>query len=227
MNDDSRLDDLERFLVSAPILSLSTNGAHGAHMSYLAVLESGVGVLLKPEDAIADGPVMVRREVAAWVLARELGWPDLVSATVLRPVTSPTTGAEIAASVQVLWPNNQPAVPVDAFPEEDLWRAAIFDALVQQSDRHPNNWLGVPRDGDGIRLKLIDHGFAFDQNRGFQSPFTERYRGAEIPDPHRAAIRRFRSPRQGAAWEELLRHDEWEGVERRAEQLDADGSLSI
>jgi hypothetical protein len=42
---------------------------HGAHQSYLAILSGGVGVLAKPEDEIADGGIVVRREAAAWEVA--------------------------------------------------------------------------------------------------------------------------------------------------------------
>lgn len=172
------LDDLERFLGSAPLLSRSDNPSHGAHMSYLGILEGGVGVLLKPEDALAEGPAMVRREVAAWLLARELGWPDLVAATVLRQIDSPTSpGSWVHASVQVLWPDNSPGMPISSFPAEDITRAAVFDVLVKQSDRAGGNWLGVPSDPSATRLKLIDHGYAFDVSRGWGSAFITHCSG--------------------------------------------------
>jgi len=44
------LDDLANYVASARVLSDWAFDKHGAHQSYLLVLEGGVGVLAKPED---------------------------------------------------------------------------------------------------------------------------------------------------------------------------------
>jgi hypothetical protein len=98
------LDQLASYIRTARIVSELTFDQHGAHQSYLLVLEGGVGVLAKPEDEINLGDVLVRREVAGWLVACMLGWPDLVAATVLRTIRSFKTGVQVAASLQVLWP---------------------------------------------------------------------------------------------------------------------------
>jgi hypothetical protein len=207
------------------MLHWSTNAEHGAHMSYLVILEAGVGVLVKPEDALDDGPRMVRREVAAWVLARLLGWNDLLATTVLREVESFTSGSRISASVQVLWPNNRPGVPVDELDERDTWRAGVFDALVFQSDRGGHNWLGVPREAP--QLKLIDHGYAFDQNRGFNSAFFNRHRGAAIPDALVGEVQRALERYERTDLPSLLQYGELNGFVERAERLVSDGTLDV
>src|SRR5436309_2912045 len=115
-------------------------GGGGHPSSFLVVLEGGVGALAKLETVGGDAPQMIRRERAAWVLARLLGWQEMVAATVLRDVPVPA-GGHGHASVQVLWPTNDVGVAEDAFPEEDQWRAAIFDALIRATDRHAGNWL--------------------------------------------------------------------------------------
>jgi len=227
MHDDVRLDDLERYLHAAPMLHASTNAAGGAHPSYLAILEGGTGVLVKPADAVDGGEVMAKREAAAWVLARELGWPELVSTTVLREINSFVSEDVVFASVQVLWPNNQPGTPLDDLPDEDVARAALFDGLVFQSDRHPNNWLGVPKDGGRQHLKLIDHGYAFDTTRGFQSPFFDRLRGQALSDDSRQALERVRAPRHSQALEDLLPEDELTSFFDRINTLQGTGRYDI
>jgi hypothetical protein len=180
------LDELETYLAHSPILygAAHTMGGGGHPSSFVAALEGGVGVLVKTADASGDAPAMIRREAAAWRLARGLGWPGMVAATVIREVPSLGSGAPVEASVQILWPMNQPGVPEDEFSDDDLWRAAVIDALVRSTDRHPANWLGVPLDASSGRrqLKLIDHGHAFDLTRGVQAPFYVNRRGQELPD---------------------------------------------
>jgi len=151
----SDLDALEDYLVRAPVAqTLSHSLGGGGHPSGLAVLEGGVAVLVKPENATVEAPAMIRRERAAWVLARSLGWTDMVVST------------------------------------DDLWRAGMFDAVVRHTDRHPGNWLAVPREpGHGQqRLKLVDHGHAFDLGRALLSPFYDRLRGQPIPAEHADAL---------------------------------------
>ena len=53
--------------------------------------------------------------------------------------------------------------PIQHFPLEDLWQAAVFDAVVAHGDHNGNNWLAVPAPGGQHppRLKLVDNGHAF------------------------------------------------------------------
>jgi hypothetical protein len=106
---------------------------------------------------------MCQREAAAWTLGRCLGWPDLIAATVMRTITSPSTGEEVETSVQVIWPDYLPDAAVELFSDEDIWRAAVFDLLVCHSDRGGHNWLAVPQPSAVPRLKLIDHGYGFPE----------------------------------------------------------------
>lgn len=54
------------------------------------------------------------------VIACELGWPDLVAATVLRTVHSPPTGDLVDASLQVIWPDCLPDAAPDLFLDGDV-----------------------------------------------------------------------------------------------------------
>jgi hypothetical protein len=197
MNDDRHLDELEHYLQSAPILEAaepSLGGAHGQKVRLL--LEGGVLALAKPEAGIGEGPRVVRREVAAWIFARELGLADMVACTVFRDDVPLLDGSRSAASVQVVW--SAPLTPdlPGPFPEEDRWRAAIFDAVIAHSDRG-HNWVALgPDAASGYRLKLVDHGYAFDIQGGFQSVFYNEFANRPLSDEHLAALRRCESPRQ-------------------------------
>lgn len=72
---DAELDELERYLANAEILDVAAFSRTTAHHSYRLILEGGVAVLAKPADTAPEGVIMCRREAAAWVLARALGWP--------------------------------------------------------------------------------------------------------------------------------------------------------
>lgn len=99
------VDNLEEYLLGVRILSEFAYAGHGAHTSYFLVLEGGAAALAKPADEIADGTTMVRRERAAWVVAKLLKWSDLMAATVIRTLRSYKTGLDTDASLQVIWPD--------------------------------------------------------------------------------------------------------------------------
>jgi hypothetical protein len=180
----SAIDYLEAYLKSAEVESVLTWALHGAHTSYLVLLAGAIGTLGKPEDE-APAAGSSRREVAAWILARDLGWPDLVAPTVLRRLPSQKNlGTVTDWSLQVIWPTNERGPSLDKLNEHDLWRAAIFDALVVHGDRHAANYLAVPPTatvGVQPRLKLIDHGHAFTANDS-ASPFYVGRKGQKVPD---------------------------------------------
>jgi hypothetical protein len=59
----------------------------GWQPKYRVVLDGGVLALQTPvasSNAPGAGADAVRREIAAWVIARKLGWSKLVAPTVLR-----------------------------------------------------------------------------------------------------------------------------------------------
>jgi hypothetical protein len=147
---EAGLDELERYLEEAEITQLmeATWMGGGGHPSkFVAVFAGGGGALGKAENAAAEGPSMIRRKRAAWLLARALGWGDLVAATVLRHCEAPSGGA--FCSLQMIWPAFTANVPEAELPEEDRWRGAIFDTLIKTQDRGGGNWLGVPGDSVG------------------------------------------------------------------------------
>jgi hypothetical protein len=218
------LSRFETYLKTASILGTYVWPHRSSYPSYLLVLEGGVGVIAKPEDEHQEGPIICRREAAAWVVAREMGWGDLVSTTVLRRLISNVGLAQTIASLQVAWPMAGTA-DASAFSAEDCWRAAVFDAVVRNDDRGgPSNWLAIPRVDLGVTnepmLKLPDHGYAF--RPGVEAPnsvfFTDRA-GQQIPDGPMEALRRLAGRLGASEIGDLLPMDMVEGVLERVERL--------
>jgi hypothetical protein len=187
------LDKLEAFLEEAPVLhALEPLGGGGGHPSKeVYVLEGGITVLAKMDDGQPISGEMMRAERAAWIVCRALGWTDLVAATVLRKV--PYNGAEYEAAVCVVWAQTTvPPEPLGNFPDDDVTRAAIFDTLIEHSDRTGNNWCGTPGDHGERRLKLFDHGYSLGVgSRPFSSEFFTHKQGAALDAEHRGALIRI------------------------------------
>lgn len=216
------IEPFEDYLRTAPILHVSTFGQHGAHPSFRLTLEGGVATLAKPSSrAPDDGAAMVRYEVAGWELAKALGWTDLVSTTVMR-TTNEVTGIMEEMSLQVLWPEYQPSIDISSVPDDDVWRAAIFDVVALHCDRSAN-WGGV----EG-RLKLVDHGYAFRAwpGRPFTSAFEAQKRGQHIDDEYYMALTGLdEDTLAGVA--ELLENDVLEQLAQRVEHLTDTRVLSL
>jgi hypothetical protein len=202
MNDDRHLDDLEHYIRQAPIIDFRDpqfSGAHGQKVRL--VLQGGLVAVAKPEVGIGDGALVVAREVAAWVFARELRMADMLACTVIREDVPLLGGGTGRASVQVIWhPPFTPDMPQAQadFPDNDRRRAAVFDAVIAHSDRS-HNWLAVPEpSGQGQhRLKLVDHGYAFDfPGRPFESAFYNEFQGQPLEETELDALRSCLAPGQ-------------------------------
>jgi hypothetical protein len=204
--DDIHHEDLERYLRSAPIVQVmgfEHGGAHGNKRRL--TLEGGVTVMAKPATGIADGMTLIRREVAAWTIARELGWGDLVPATVLRAADLEDGAGNVQCSLQILMPDDYIfCSPVDGLEEHDTMRAAIFDMIIHHTDRQQNNWAALPSTAPW-RLRLFDHGHTFDVAGGqLGSSFYEKHKDEAISSEHLAALSRLDHPRQSKQLQELL-----------------------
>lgn len=219
------LEKLEVYLREARILA-ATFPNQGAHPSYRLLLEGGVGALAKPAStAPEDGAAMVRYEVAGWVIARDLGWSDLVATTVLRSIDVLPEQEETEASVQVLWPGFQVDADRSQFSDKDIWRAAIFDTLILHSDR-THNWGAVTEHGSP-RLKLIDHGYAFRASRPFQSSFAQDKTGQPLPDELVGPLETFLGACDEGQLADLLEEDVLEEMVARGRTLVETAVLSL
>lgn len=217
------LDNLEEYLLGARILAEFAFSGHGAHQSYFLVLEGGAAGLAKPADEIADGATLVRRERAAWVVARLLKWPDLMAATVIRTVRSYKTGLDTDASLQVIWPDNLPDAPIGTFSADDVWRAAIFDAVIGHTDRGGHNWLAVPAPkpaGAASQLKLVDHGYAFlGGDQPPNSDFFRQNQNQDLPASFAENLKALSAAIGGSELEKLLDKVSVQGMVERVDKL--------
>jgi hypothetical protein len=217
------VDNLEEYLLGVRILSEFAYAGHGAHTSYFLVLEGGAAALAKPADEIADGTTLIRRERAAWVAARLLRWPDLMAATVIRTLRSYKTGLDTEASLQVIWPDNLPDAPIPSFSPDDIWRGAIFDAVIGHTDRSGHNWLAVPAPKPAQltpQLKLVDHGYAFPP--GDQPPNSDFFRqnvNQDLPAPFAHSLKEFMAAVGGSELEKLLDNLSVQGIVERVDKL--------
>jgi hypothetical protein len=143
------IHELEVYLALAKILSVTVLQIRSSRPSYQLILEGGVDCLAKPSDEVPGGLSECQFEVAAWIVARDLHWPDLVATTVLREMPSQIRGGPTQASVQVVWPRNDRGPDLAGFEEWEKWRAAIFDGLVAHGGRNNTNYLGVPATAPG------------------------------------------------------------------------------
>jgi hypothetical protein len=203
--------------------------AEGGHPEkHRIVLAGGVQVMAKPgHDQFG---AVVRREAAGWHVARHLGFTGLVAGTVLRQVPRLSTGDDVFSSVQVTWPDGrQWLTPIDQLPEDEVWQAAVFDAVVSHADHANNNWFGVPDPSRGTpHLRLVDTGNAFDLGGDVppNSSFYQHHLDDDLPDHILAGLQRLFDD-----WppeiEQLLGNDEAGRVRARAEYLSKRGALRI
>lgn len=161
--DSAPTSDTHRALESAATVGTKSLD-DGMNASRLLTLEGGGRGVYKPAAGEHPGlrrgvraGTYYRREVAASAAADLLGLSDLVPATVFRD----EGGAP--GSAQDYIDGTVPAVAVYRRSTmygspEDLARAAVFDYLTANTDRHGSNWM--VRESDD-KLVLIDHGLCF------------------------------------------------------------------
>jgi uncharacterized repeat protein (TIGR03843 family) len=132
---------------------------------------------------------LCKREVAAFVVARELGWPDV-------PLTVMRDGPEGTGSVQRFVPYEPQEhyfTLQDRFP--DAFRAiAAFDLLVNNADRKGGHCL-LGEDG---RIWTIDHGVCFHEEPKLRTVIWE-FMDEPIPDALVADVRRLGERLAGGA----------------------------
>jgi hypothetical protein len=171
------------------------------------------------ETPLWDFPegTLCNREVAAYLVARELGWPD-VPATVLRD------GPHGEGSVQ-LYLEADPAEHYFSLRDrfEDVFRAvAAFDLVVGNGDRKAGHCLLAP---DG-RIWVVDHGLCFAAAPWLRTVIWD-FAGEPIAKALLADIERAgEAVRAGSLREELealLSQEEVDALAERARAVAAAG----
>ena len=163
--------------------------------------EPGVLAIYKPrrgETPLWDFPdgTLCAREVAAYVVARALGWPN-VPPTVLRD------GPEGPGSVQLFveFDPGHHYFTLERDRQDEFRRIALFDHVVNNADRKGGHCL-LGRDD---RVWVIDHGVCFSDEPKLRTVIWN-FAGEQIPASLRDDVRRFAAALGAgdALWEELV-----------------------
>jgi uncharacterized repeat protein (TIGR03843 family) len=152
-----------------------------AEMQSLAVYKPARG-----EQRLWDFPAgtLCRREVAAYLLSRVLGWPAI-------PPVLLREGPEGLGSVQFLvhtdWEEHFFTLREDPAHDTALRQMAVFDYVVNNADRKGGH---VIKGQDG-RLWAIDHGLTFHVDYKLRTVIWD-YAGETIPATWMGDLRRLR-----------------------------------
>ena len=169
------------------------------------------------ETPLWDFPegTLCAREVATYVVARALGWPN-VPATVLRD------GPYGIGSVQRFVPSDPGEhyfTLRERFPAE-FRRIAAFDLVINNADRKGGHCLL----GDDGRIYVVDHGVCFSEEPKVRTVIWD-FTGDPLEDDLRAAVRRLAvDVREGPLRDELanlLSEPELEALESRGREVAA------
>lgn len=153
-----------QILESSPIQQMSPLKG-SANSVFVVTTEDGIQGVWKPASgeqpnlrSNIEGGTYWRREIASSKVADAFGMGDLVPATVPRKLSGD-------GSIQTFVPDNKTAAssldPYDG--GEAVLRAAMFDFVTGNSDRHAGNWLTTQGD-DGTKIHLIDNGLSFPES---------------------------------------------------------------
>ena len=197
-----------------------------SNYTFLARAGEGEGatlVVYKPrrgEIPLWDFPegTLCQREVAAYLVARSLGWPN-VPPTILRD------GPEGVGSVQRFVPFDPEAHYFTLEPEraDDFRKVALFDVVVNNADRKGGHCL-LGEDGT---IWVIDHGVCFSEEPGKLRTVIWEHVGEPIEASLLADLRRFREELHGGAagvaLAALLAPEELGALADRADAVLADG----
>ena len=192
-----------------------------SNYTFLAEVDAGEQTSLavyKPQEGetpLWDFPegTLCHREVAAYLVARELGWPN-VPPTVLRE------GPHGLASVQLF---------IDASPKEHFFTlrercleefvpVAAFDVVANNADRKSGHCL-LGRDST---IWVVDHGVCFSEEPKLRTVIWE-FAGEPVPSSLRDDLLRLttalRSGDLRRSLESLLTAEEVDATASRAERL--------
>ena len=168
------------------ILGLLPNASNDTFLARATRGDEAVLAVYKPrrgEAPLWDFPdgTLCAREVAAYVVAHELGWPN-VPPTVLRDGPAGTGSVQLFVDFD---PSQHYFTLEGAGHDDDFRRIALFDALVNNADRKGGHCLLGP---DG-RIWVIDHGVCFSEEPKLRTVIWS-YVGEPIPDALLADLRR-------------------------------------
>ncbi len=168
------------------VLGLLPNASNHTFLARAKSADEQLLAVYKPrrgEAPLWDFPegTLCAREVAAYVVSRALGWPN-VPATVLRD------GPYGVGSVQRFIPHDPQEhyfTLAERFPEE-FRRVAAFDMVVNNADRKSGHCLL----GDDGQIFLVDHGVCFSDEPKLRTVIWD-FIGDPLEEGTRADVRRL------------------------------------
>ena len=208
----------------APAVPAEARGGLLARLLGDEPAEPGVrlaAVVYKPiafEQPLWDFPdgTLAQREVAAWAVSESSGW-SIVPPTVLRD------GPAGPGMVQ-LWVDEDETADAWALVEQDdpsLRPMALFDAVVDNTDRKGGHILPIRGPDGSIRLHGVDHGVCFSVDPKLRTVLWA-WRGTPIEPAELAVLRRLRADLDadlGATLDGLLEPEEVDRTRARLDDL--------
>ena len=200
------------------LLGLLPNSSNYTFLARATADDEQVLAVYKPrrgEMPLWDFPegTLCQREVAAYVVARELGWPN-VPPTVLRE------GPEGVGSTQLFveFDASQHYFTLEGTHADAFRKVALFDVVVNNADRKGGHCL-LGSDGT---IWVIDHGVCFSDDPKLRTVIWE-YAGEPIPPGLLEDVRSFRErlPGEDLRMElgALLSFDELSALEERIDSV--------
>lgn len=177
----------------------------------------------RPLHDFPDG-TLTRREVAAWLVSEATGW-DIVPATVLRD-------GPFGEGMVQRWIEPDPAVDVVAMVIEDdprLRRIAVFDAMVNNTDRKGSHLLPVAAGHAGGHVYGVDHGVCFSPVPKLRTVLWG-WRGTALAADELAGVERVRDALLGDLGDRLrglLQPVEVAATVRRVQRLLREGTFPL
>jgi len=178
--------DPARMLLTSRVVKTDALGG-GVSATYVVTLDNGrkAKFSIPPASSDSDGYEGAYMDAAAWDVAKLVGMDDMVPPTVVRDLAVPVFGrVEVMRGSLALWQEGETAAKHEmsgSFEnhiekvfdgEEDLQRAAMFDYIIGNADRHEGNWVVDKATG---KIRLIDHNISFVENqRDIYSEFLDR-----------------------------------------------------
>jgi uncharacterized repeat protein (TIGR03843 family) len=204
------------------LLGLLPNSSNYTFLARATAGDEQVLAVYKPrrgEIPLWDFPegTLCRREVAAYVVARELGWPN-VPPTILRD------GPEGLGSTQLFveFDPSQHYFTLEGTHGDEFRRVALFDMVVNNADRKGGHCLLAP---DGT-IWVVDHGVCFNEEPKLRTVIWEHAGepiSADLLDDVRAFDERRQAGELRAELGELLSADELLALGERIDAVLATG----
>lgn len=204
------------------LLGLLPNSSNYTFLARAGGGDDQVLAVYKPrrgETPLWDFPegTLCRREVAAYVVARELGWPN-VPPTVLRE------GPEGLGSTQLFveFDPSQHYFTLERMHAAEFRRVALFDMVVNNADRKGGHCL-LGLDGT---IWVVDHGVCFNEDPKLRTVIWEHVGEripAELVEDVDALRERLRRRDLRSELNELLSHGELTALEERIDAVLATG----